>query len=122
MKKRFFTLLLLLMTFALAACAKPSANLQSSGQVELTVTFDDKTSETNQVAVKDGDTAMSVLKAQYDVEEASGFITTIKDVKQDESKKIYWMFDVNDEMAPKGADQLEVEDGDKLHFYQQRFE
>lgn len=61
---------------------------------------------------------MDVLKANYKVKEKGGFITAIDGLSQDEKAGRYWMFDVNNKLAPKSADKIKVKDGDKIEFYQ----
>ena len=65
---------------------------------------------------------MEVLKANYKIEEKSGLITSIDGVAQDESKGLYWMYKINGEMAPKGAAETTVQDGDTIEFYQEVYQ
>ncbi|MFC3928194.1 DUF4430 domain-containing protein [Streptococcus caprae] len=117
MKKYLTSLIVFLSALFLVACGNSTAS-KDEGQVNLVVTLDtNKVDET--VDFDEGDTVMDVLKDNYDVTEKDGFITAIDGVSQDESKGLYWMFDVNGEMAPKAADQIEVKDGDVIEFYQE---
>ena len=49
------------------------------------------------------------------------FITEIDGISQDKDKGIYWMFDVNGKLGEKAANQLKVEDGDEIKFYQEKY-
>ncbi|MGT2742872.1 DUF4430 domain-containing protein [Streptococcus plurextorum] len=125
MRKWFKWFTLLLLSLMLVACGNSGANQQTStqsqGKVHLIVTIDTNTID-EQVAFDEGDTVMDVLKANYAVEETDGFITAIDGQEQNPAEKLYWMFDVNGEMAPKAANQIKVQDGDKIEFYQEKFE
>lgn len=123
MMKRFLTALVAMLSLVLVACQQPTSQSEQTemGQVQLIVTTP-KTKTDEKVTFQAGQTIMDVLKANYDVEETDGFITAIDGVKQDEAKQLYWLFDLNDEMAPKAADQIQVKDGDKIAFYQKSFE
>lgn len=123
MKKLFSTLFLLLSLIVLAACGQQSGQEQTSQAnptVRLIVELGGKELD-EQVSFTAGDTVMDVLKANYQVEEDAGFITAIDDRAQDEEAGTYWMFKVNDELANKAADQLQVQEGDKIEFYQETF-
>lgn len=122
MKKIYSLVLLFFSTILLVACQSHQSTTSSSSSeehlVQLVVKTDKNTTD-EKVSFTQGDTVMDLLKANYDVEETDGFITAIDGVKQDEKAGKYWMFDVNDELAPKSADQIKVQDGDKIEFYQE---
>ncbi|HGZ8236940.1 TPA: DUF4430 domain-containing protein [Staphylococcus aureus] len=40
-------------------------------------------------------------------------------ISQDETKGLYWMFKVNNKLAPKAANQIKVKKNDKIEFYQE---
>ncbi len=48
-------------------------------------------------------------------------ITEIDGISQDKEKGIYWMFDVNGKIGEKAANQLKVQDGDEIKFYQEKY-
>lgn len=119
MKKLCKLLLITATVFLLAACSNTDKKTKPAEEkhVRLIVkTGSDKTDE--KVSFKKGATVMDVLKANYKVKEKNGFITAIDGLKQDEKAGRYWMFDVNDKLAPKAADKMKVKDGDKIEFYQ----
>lgn len=122
MKKIYSLVLLFFSTILLVACQSHQTTTSSSSSeehlVQLVVKTDKNTTD-EKVSFTQGDTVMDLLKANYDVEETDGFITAIDGVQQDEKAGKYWMFDVNDELAPKSADQIKIQDGDKIEFYQE---
>ncbi|WP_161980623.1 DUF4430 domain-containing protein [Streptococcus sp. S784/96/1] len=122
MKKLLSSLVIFLSIF-LVACDNDAAEKddQVAGKVQLIVNLDTNKMD-EQVTFESGDTVMDVLEDNYEVEKDNGLITSIDGLAQDEAKKIYWMFKVNDEMAPKGAEQITLNDGDKIEFYQEKFE
>ena len=61
------------------------------------------------------------LEEVYPVQENDGFITEIDGISQDKDKGIYWMFDVYGKLGEKAANQLKVEDGDEIKFYQKKY-
>lgn len=126
MKKLFKYLLLSVALLLLVACGNGGADSAKESQKEVAGTVqlivrreDDVTDE--KVDFYKGDTVMDVLKENYEVEESNGFITVIDGLAQDEEAGKYWMFDLNDDLAPKAADQIKVQDGDKIEFYQETF-
>ena len=65
---------------------------------------------------------MDILEEHYEVEEEAGLVLSIDGVSQDASKNTYWLYDVNDEMAPKGAEEMTISEGDTIHFYLETFD
>lgn len=129
MKKLLTNLFALAALLILTACgqaktaesAASSASSSASGPtVELVVTKPDG-SKSETVTFEEGDSVLEILDAAYDIEETNGFITAIDGLKQDESKKTYWMYKVNGEVADKAAGELEPKPGDKIEFYQETF-
>ena len=105
--------------------AKPTSstnNHQSKGQGQVTLILKtEKESKKKSVEFKKGDTVLDVLKEIYPVQENDGFITEIDGISQDKEKGIYWMFDVNGKIGEKAANQLKVQDGDEIKFYQEKY-
>ena len=95
---------------------------QSKGQGQVTLILKtEKESKKKSVEFKKGDTVLDVLKEIYPVQENDGFITEIDGISQDKEKGIYWMFDVNGKIGEKAANQLKVQDGDEIKFYQEKY-
>ncbi|MGT2908178.1 DUF4430 domain-containing protein [Streptococcus dentiloxodontae] len=129
MKKLIIPFFVLASLFLLAACGNSSADKStqssvkdsdSAGHVTLILTVNDNSKE-KQVSFEKGDTVQDVLEATYKVKEEDNFITSIDGVSQDKDAGIYWMFKVNDELAPKAANQTQVQDGDRIEFYQETY-
>ena len=69
------------------------------------------------VEIEEGDTLLNVLQENFEVKVTEeGFITSIEGVSQDEEAGLYWMYEVNQEMASVGAGQYELEAGDEVVF------
>lgn len=130
MKKLLTYIFLALSLVTLAACGKNEAakltsstnNHQSKVQGQVTLILKtDKESKKKSVEIQKGDTVLDVLEEIYPVQENDGFITEIDGISQDKDKGIYWMFDVNGKLGEKAANQLKVEDGDEIKFYQKKY-
>lgn len=124
MLKYVKAMLMLSFSVLLVACgqqqdAAKTSGSEEAGKVELIVDLDTNVVDEN-VTFEKGDTVMDVLEDNYKVEETDGFITAIDGLEQDTAKGVYWFFKVNDDMAPKAADQIEVKAGDKIEFYQEK--
>ncbi|MFC3931405.1 DUF4430 domain-containing protein [Streptococcus dentapri] len=124
MKKILTSLAIVLSLLLLVACGnaksdKTADNSKADSDNKITLIIKSNDGEKNQDLIfKKGDTVMDVLKAHAKVEEKNGFITSINGTAQDESAGKYWMFKINDKLAPKAANQIKVKNGDKIEFYQ----
>ncbi|GAB2323676.1 DUF4430 domain-containing protein [Alkalibacterium sp. m-11] len=67
-----------------------------------------------EVEVEEGMTLLDVMHEHYDVEDDGGFITSIEGISQDEEEGHWWLFDINGEMAPAGAGETYLDDGDEV--------
>lgn len=131
MKKLVSTLFALLALLSVTGCtavrfeesstSSSSVVKQSEQTVQLIVQSADGQPKEQTVTFEEGDSVLEILDAAYDIEETNGFITAIDGLKQDESKKTYWMYKVNGEVADKAAGELEPKPGDKIEFYQETF-
>lgn len=129
-------LLLLASTLVLVGCGQTtqteevtSTPVESSEQavlaeVTVSVTVDgEEIDEGEQVLeVEEGAILLDVMKEQYELEEADGFISAINGYEQDEEAGKYWLFDLNGEMAEVGAAELELSDGDLVEWKLEAFE
>jgi hypothetical protein len=70
------------------------------------------------VEVEAGTNLLAVMKENYAIEEADGFITAIDGQAQveetAESKAKYWLFDVNGEPSMVGASDVALQEGDVI--------
>lgn len=125
MKKLLTFIASLLALITLAACQTTTNSKSSESdkvQVTLTVAFSDTKTDTQTVTVNKDETVMDILKEYHEVKEEGGMVTAIDGVSQDATAKTYWMYDVNKELASKGAKEMTVKDGDDIKFYLETFE
>lgn len=103
-------------------------NNGSSEQAEETVTIriskdeEHEVIDEKEVPIESEAILMDVLKENFEVEEDGGFITSIEGVSPKEDEEKAWMFFVNNEMAPVGANDYELAPGDKVTFDLQAWE
>lgn len=128
MTKRKLLFLTVLGLVTISGCAAPSATPESttiestisssvSQQVAtITLKIDGEEIETKEVTFDEGDVLYDIMAANFTIEANDGFITSIDGHKQDEAAGKYWMYDINDEMALKGAQELTIKSGDAVLF------
>ncbi|WP_217988185.1 DUF4430 domain-containing protein [Terribacillus saccharophilus] len=114
---------LLLVAGILAGCGtaeQPQQNQQAEQQTEqqVTVTLSEDGEEisSKEVSFEEGDILLDVMKENFEIEEDGGFITSIDGHAQDANANKYWLFTVNEEMSPVGANEVELKDGDEVVF------
>jgi len=124
-------LILLLAASTLAACQsqeKVQAEQEASSsvsvsidQVTISVTANGEKLSTAEVPFQEGDTLLEVMEDNFAIETADSdygaFITSIEDYAQDDSQNLYWLFDVNGEMATVGASEYILEEDDQIDWY-----
>ena len=124
MKKIVLGLISVLPVLFLAACSPSSqTNLEEEVLLKATlvVDFGDK-KDSKEVSFEQDETVMDLLDDHFEVESEAGMVTVINGVSQDASANTYWMYDINGELAPKGAEEMTVSDGDTITFYLETFE
>lgn len=84
--------------------------------IHLVISDDEEILSDETIEVEEDDILLDILNEHYDVVEDDGFITTIDGVEQNEEEGKFWMYDVNGEMAPVGANELELTPGDEVEF------
>lgn len=124
-------LILLLAASTLAACQiqeKVQAEQEASSsvsvsidQVTISVTANGEKLSTAEAPFQEGDTLLEVMEDNFAIETADSdygaFITSIEDYAQDDSQNLYWLFDVNGEMATVGASEYILEEDDQIDWY-----
>lgn len=82
----------------------------------VTVTIKDDSKEVieKEVPIEEDKVLMDVMKENFEIKESKGFIESIDGLEQDPKEGKYWTYKVNGEMPMKGADELVLEDGDKV--------
>lgn len=124
MKKVVLGLISFLVVLFLAACASSSQTAveqEEQFQATLVVDFGDKV-DSQEISFEQGDTIMDILEEHFEVESEAGMVTAIDGVSQDAAANTYWMYDINDELAPKGAEEMTISEGDTITFYLETFE
>lgn len=124
MKKIILGLASIISLFVLAACqSNPQTKVETDlvSKATLIVDFGDKV-DSKEIVFENDDSVMDILEDHFEVEEESGMVLAINGVSQDASKNTYWMYDVNDELAPKGAEEMTISQGDTVRFYLETFE
>ena len=124
MKKVVLGLISALSVLFLVACT-PSSQMDLEQEellkASLVVDFGDK-KDSIEVSFEQDDTVMDLLEDHFEVESEAGMVTAINGVSQDASSNTYWMYDINGELAPKGAEEMTVSDGDTITVYLETFE
>ena len=82
---------------------------KSSVLIELTDS--DKEITKKKVTYKSGESLLAILKANFEVKEKDGFITSIDGHAQDESQNKYWT-----KMGEKGANETKLANNDQVVF------
>lgn len=123
MKKWMLSVVTVIAGFFLVACQPQSASkAEPTYTATLKVTFPDNKVVEEKVTFEKDDSVMDILEDYHKIEEKDGLVTSIDEVSQNPEKNTYWMYDVNDELAPKGAKEMHVSDGDTIAFYLQTFQ
>jgi ABC-type uncharacterized transport system auxiliary subunit len=120
MKKGILILLSTILALLLTACsdgetAKPKADTIS---VKVSVTKNNGQVEVaeKKVKAKSDSTVYAILNKNFHIKDTDGFITSIEGIAQDEAKGLYWMYEINGEMAAKGAKETTLKNGDEVSF------
>ncbi|WEV45597.1 DUF4430 domain-containing protein [Streptococcaceae bacterium ESL0687] len=127
MKKLMTLVLIGLSLFSLTGCLNKTSTSQEAsisssseeqiGDVTLIIRFDDGSEkEFKNQPITANTTVLDLLKSCVEVKDDKGFITEIDNVKQDEAAKKYWLYEINDQMASKGASEQKLKDRDKVIF------
>ena len=124
MKKVVLGLISFLAVLFLAACGSSSQTAveqEEQFQATLVLACGDKV-DSLEISFEQGDTVMDILEEYFEVESEAGMVTAIDGVSQDAAANTYWMYDINDELAPKGAEEMTISEGDTITFYLETFE
>ncbi len=119
MKKWLLSLLVVLvvLTGCGNAAEDTSAEITDPIDVDMIISLDhdDERLVDETLTVNDGANLLDVLTTQYDVEKTvEGFIQAIEGHAQTSSE--FWLFDVNGAPSEVGAGDVELRDGDVIHF------
>ncbi len=127
-KKQLLLSGLVLGIFLASGCTTPAdevtltttATQESVGPVEQTATIilqeDGKEITKEVVSFEPGAVVFDVMDEHFEIVHQDGFITSIDGMTQDEAANKYWLYDINGEMALKGAKELALQAGDEILF------
>jgi uncharacterized cupredoxin-like copper-binding protein len=103
---------------------KEDKQKQETVTVELTKDNGKEKVEQKEVAIKDGETVMEVMKREFEVKTMfdDSFISGINGIEGSESDKTSWFFSVNGKEAMKGAKEIKLKKGDKISFDLHKYE
>ena len=96
--------------------ATSSSQKQTELNVTVTLIEDEKEITSKEVTASEKDSVLDILKANFDVKEDGGFVTSIDAKEQDTKANKYWMYYINDKEADKGAADMTVSDSDKIEW------
>lgn len=107
-------------TLANEATLTTTTTQESVSPVEQTATIilqeDGKEITKEVVSFEPGAVVFDVMDEHFEIVHQDGFITSIDGMTQDEAANKYWLYDINGEMALKGAKELALQDGDEILF------
>lgn len=129
------SLLLFSSVFILAACANTTQEAESVEEVATSVESTQASSEADadadalavtinlsvpgedfesskEITIEEGAMLLDIMQENFNVVDEDGFITSIEGYEQDPDAGLYWLFDVNGEMAEVGAAELELKADD----------
>ena len=93
---------------------------ESVSPVEQTATIilqeDGKEITKEVVSFEPGAVVFDVMDEHFEIVHQDGLITSIDGMTQDEAANKYWLYDINGEMALKGAKELALQAGDEILF------
>lgn len=107
-------------TQANEATVTTTTTQESVAPVEQTATIilqeDGKEITKEVVSFEPGAVVFDVMDEHFEIVHQDGFITSIDGMTQDEAANKYWLYDINGEMALKGAKELALQAGDEILF------
>ena len=127
-KKQLLLSGLVLGMFLASGCTNPAnevtltttATQESVAPVEQTATIilqeDGKEITKEVVSFEPGAVVFDVMDEHFEIVHQDGFITSIDGMTQDEAANKYWLYDINGEMALKGAKEIKLQAGDEILF------
>ncbi len=120
MRRGIFIALSVILALTLVACSDGGAKTESADTISVSLHVTRNSGldvvGTKKVKVVSGSTVYDAMNKNFKLKDTDGFITTIEGVSQNELKGLYWMYEVNGEMATKGAKELKLKNGDEVSF------
>ncbi|WP_170007512.1 DUF4430 domain-containing protein [Bacillus fonticola] len=96
--------------------AAEEADVSEEITISLTKNSGEEEITSKDIVFAEGDTVMDALKANFDVVEEGGFITSIEGIESNEEEQMAWLYSINGEPAMKGANEIELSAGDEIVF------
>lgn len=134
MKKSLISLVLLVSLVGFAGCTTAnetstttkSTTIQSQSkenEISLTISLvkEEEVVEEKAVTVEEGSNLMDAMKANFEMQEENGMITSIEGIEQNTKDNYFWTYTINDEMIMTGANETELHEGDKVVFTYSKF-
>ena len=127
-KKQLLLSGLVLGMFLVSGCTTPAneatltttTTQESVSPVEQTATIilqeDGKEITKEVVSFEPGAVVFDVMDEHFEIDHQDGLITSIDGMTQAEAANKYWLYDINGEMALKGAKELALQAGDEILF------
>lgn len=89
--------------------------VEATAAINISVQGEDVASQ--EVTFEENEILLDVMDENFEMEYTSdGFVNSIEGHAQNEDEGLYWLFDVNGEMAPVGAGEYELSDGDQVEW------
>lgn len=115
----------LLAVTALAGCQQ-----KTTGKTGTSTSISEAAKQTAKITIKEdetpltsktitftkGQTLYEAMKENFAIKDKDGFITSIENHQQDQSKNKYWTYTINGEMAMKGAKDIKLKAKDDIVF------
>ena len=113
-------MLLLSLAGMLGACQTSTTSTQNNIEVKVEVLVQGKAVEgqSKSISVADGEDVLDAMKANYEIDENKGLITTIAGIESDkgDNQGRWWKLLINDQMSQTGASDVKLKSGDKITF------
>lgn len=121
MKHNFKMTILFSVFLFIAACntETPETDTNQQDEVTISLTITDHTTDTvideAEYSVTNETILLDILDENYSIEVTEeGFLTTIEGASQNADENIFWLYEVNGEMANEGIAEYEVKDEDEI--------
>ncbi|MHC5268897.1 DUF4430 domain-containing protein [Enterococcus sp. LJL98] len=98
------------------ATSTQASTVQETAVATVIIQEDGKEITKKEVSFAADTVLYEIMSENFTIEDNDGFITAIDGIAQDEANDKYWMYDLNGEMAPKGAKEMKLEAGDEVLF------
>ncbi|MBS4461960.1 MULTISPECIES: DUF4430 domain-containing protein [unclassified Facklamia] len=111
-------------TQATTLATQTTSDDKAQASITINITVDGEPIENSPFTlnVNDGDTLLDVMKAQLDIVEKDGFISSINGHEQNAQENKWWLFDYNGQMSEVGAADVKLKDGDQIDWKLAPFE